>query len=82
MRTILVIATIALLSSTSFAGEGKKGGACKAYRETCKEDATVKGAADKKAKHEAMKACVSAAAAADTANGAACTAEMAKHDKK
>ena len=52
-----------------------------AYHKTCESDPAVKGAADKKAKHEAMNACVSNAATADTANGKACTDFMAKMEK-
>lgn len=88
MRMIQSLVLIAVLSSTTllFAGDKEghhKGhkGACKAYFETCKNDPSVTGAADKKAKHEAMKACVTAAATADTANGQACLDHMSKEKK-
>ena len=84
MRTLqLVFAATLLLSALPALaehGHGKGGtGPCSAYEATCKTDASVTGAADKKAKHAAMKACISAAAQADATNGAACTAAMAKH---
>ena len=91
MRMIQALLTIAVLSTTTLAFADKDGdgghkghgnGACKAYFETCKNDPSVTGAADKKAKHQAMKACVAAAATADTANGPACTAELAKKHSK
>ncbi len=86
MRTFpILLAVVALLPSTVvFAHGDKGGGACKAYFEACKDDASVTGAAKGKAQHEAMFKCVNSAATAaanvaDTADqGKACTAELAK----
>ena len=87
MRMIQVLFTMLILSTAALsfaadkdgdAGKGGHKGACKAFFAVCKDDATVKAATDKKAKHEAMKACVDAAAAADATNGPACAAAMAK----
>ena len=55
--------------------------ACKPYAETCKADADVKAAAKGHAKKQAWHKCIAAAAAADTANGAACTEAMNSHHK-
>ena len=80
MRYIQVsfVAAMLLTSVQSFAHEGH--GPCASYEATCKSDASVTGATDKKAKWKAMHSCVAAAAAADTGpNGAKCTAMMEKH---
>jgi hypothetical protein len=83
MRSIQVLLAIAfMLSATqSFAHHDDKNGPCASYRVTCKDDPSVTGATDHKAKWKAMQACVSAAAAADTTsgNGPKCTAAMAHH---
>jgi hypothetical protein len=77
MRSIQVIVAAAFLLSSvqAFAHEG----ACKTYAETCKSDPSVTAATGKKAKWQAMDACVTTAAKADTANGQKCLDEKAKH---
>ena len=83
MRSIQVVLAVAFLfsSAQSFARHEGKGGACNGYEKTCESDASVTGAADKKAKWEAKKACITAAATADTANGQKCLDAQAKHKK-
>src|SRR5271170_3513536 len=76
------VATAFLFTSVlAFAHHGDKNGPCSSYEATCKSDASVTGAADKGAKRKAMHECVKTAAAADTANGPACTTAMEKHHK-
>jgi hypothetical protein len=77
MRSIQVILAAAFLLSSvqAFAHEG----ACKTYAETCKSDPSVTAATGKKAKWQAMDACVTTAAKADTTNGQKCLDEKAKH---
>ena len=77
----MVVVGILFTSVQSFAHHEEKNGPCSAYKTTCKADPTVTAATDKKAKWKAEEACVKAAATADTANGSACTAEIAKHHK-
>ena len=82
MRTIKIAFTFTLLFSAlpAFAEHGRSG-PCSSYEATCKTDPSVTGATDKKTKHQAMGACVTAAATADTANGQKCLTAKANHKK-
>ena len=89
MKNSLCLVAIAFLTVSSFAfsheneskDDHKDHGACKLYLETCKNDSTVTSAADKKAKHIAIRACIAAAATADLENGKACLDKMTKSKK-
>jgi hypothetical protein len=74
----MVLAIVFMFSAISAFAEHSGNGPCKAYETTCKADPTVTGATGKD-KWKAMKTCISSAAAADSTNGPACTAAMAKH---
>jgi hypothetical protein len=77
---IAFAASLLLATAPAFAHHAGASGPCSAYVPACKTDASVTGAADKKAKWQAMSACVSAAAKADTANGQKCVDAQAKHE--
>ena len=77
MRSIQVLVAAAFLLSSVQAFAHHEG-ACKTYADTCKSDPSVT-AATGKAKWQAMDACVTTAAKADTANGQKCLDEKAKH---
>jgi len=80
MRSIQIIVAAAFLLSSVQAFAHHEG-ACKTYADTCKSDPSVTAATGKKAKCQAMDACVTTAAKADTANGQKCLDEKAKHEK-
>jgi hypothetical protein len=78
---VLFPAAVLVASASVFAHDGKTG-PCHSYMESCKTDAAVTAATDKKDKWKAMETCVKTAATADTANGKACLDEQAKHMHK
>ncbi len=82
MRSIQIVFVSAFLLSGAQAFAAPHGnGPCAAYVATCKSDASVTGATDKKAKWEAMSSCVAKAAAADGDKGKACQDAQARMEK-
>ena len=77
----LVLAVVFTFAATQSFAHGDHGNkACASYEPTCEKDPSVT-AATGKAKWEAKKTCIKAAATADTANGGACLAAIAKPHK-